>query len=149
MQNNLYFSIIKSINNRILFSGLFLLLFTSHCTNDTKIIARIGGQQITLEEFKTAYLELIKQSNKFDSPVLREKFLDELINRKLLAKQAREDGLSESEKYISKVEGYKNKQLRDAHFKYVIEPKIKIDSNEVRQAYAFTQQRRKIKHLFF
>jgi len=149
MQNNLYFSIIKSINNRILFSGLFLLLFTSHCTNDTKIIARIGGQQITLEEFKTAYLELIKQPNKFDSPVLREKFLDELINRKLLAKQAREDGLSENEKYISKVEGYKNKQLRDAHFKYVIEPKIKIDSNEVRQAYAFSQQRRKIKHLFF
>ena len=150
MQNNLYFSIIKSIITRIFFGGLFfLLLLNVRCTNDTQFVARIGEQQITLEEFKTAYLELIKQPNKFDSPDLREKFLDELINRKLLAEQSREDGLSQDEKFIYKLEGYKNKQLRDAHFKYVIEPQIKIDSNEVRQAYTFTQQIRKIKHLFF
>ncbi len=108
----------------------------------------MGEQKVTLEEFKIAYLEIIKQPDTFDSPKLRERFLDELINRKLFGYEARKSGEQNDERQRYKIEAYRDKQFRDAHFKHIIEPQIKIDSTEVKKAYSFTKEKRKIKHLF-
>lgn len=128
---------------------IWILVFSSCQRQKSVVVARLGQETITLEEFRLAYLQLLKKPGVFDSQELREQFLDELINRHLLAAEARKAGLQNNEKFQARVEAYYEKALREAHYKAVIEPKIKLDSNEVKAVYSYTRQQRKIKHLFF
>jgi len=129
---------------------IFFLLFSIGCSGDSDIVATIGDKKITLDEFRQAYLEVLKQPHVHDSPDMREKFLDELINQYLFAEQARQKGLAAAndERLQIRLQAYRDKCLRDAHYRYMIKPQIKIDSSEIRQIYAYTRQQRKIRHLF-
>ncbi|MCD6375473.1 MAG: peptidylprolyl isomerase [Caldisericaceae bacterium] len=125
------------------------LLLCSCQRQKSVVVARVGQYPITLEEFRLAYLELLKKPGVFDSADLREQFLEELINRHLLANEARKTGLQHDEKLQARVEAYYEKALREAHYKAVIEPKVQLDSNEVKAVYSYTRQQRKLKHLYF
>ncbi|MCK5076292.1 MAG: peptidylprolyl isomerase [Calditrichia bacterium] len=131
---------------RIIFILSVLLIFS--CSKKKKIVAEFGKHIITLEEFRSAYLKALKKPDVFVSKKLRERFLNELINRRLFAEYAEQQGLMENEKFRLNVDAYRDKCLRDAHFKGVITPQIKIDSNEIAEVYAYSKQQRKIKHLF-
>lgn len=141
-------TITKSKNYWIIIFAIIILFCFSCSKNDRKIVAEFGDQQITLEEFRIAYLDVIKKPDVFDSPKLREEFLDELISSRLLAKEAEKQGYYENEKLQYRVTAYKNKALRDAHFEAVIRPKFSINEQDVQQAYVFSQEQRKISHLF-
>lgn len=135
---------------RFYFLFLILLLLISACAKKPNpIVARFGHQSITLDEFRIAYLEVLKQPKVFDSKETRERFLDELINRKLLAEAARQQQLDADEKLHYQVEAYRNKCLRDEHYQQVIEPKVKFDDHLLQQTFGFTQEQRRVKHLFF
>ncbi len=126
----------------------FAILILSFCSSENKeIVAEFGDQNITLEEFRIAYLDVIKKPDTFDSPKLRETFLDELINSRLLAREAEKQGYY-SERLQYKVNAYKNKALREAHFESVIKPEFSITEEDIQEAYIFTQEQRKISHLF-
>jgi hypothetical protein len=127
---------------------IFFLFSINGCSNERNIVATIGGKKITLNEFRQAYLQVLKQPQYFDSPEMREKFLDELIDQYLFAEQARQKGREKNGRLQMRVQAYKDKCLRDAHYLYVIKPRITIDSSEVKKIYAFTRQKRKISHLF-
>jgi len=124
-----------------------LLLY--NCTNENEVIAMVNGESISLEEYKLAYIEVLKQPDKFDSIELREAFLNELIHRKILAKEARDKNYAEDEKHKYRVDAFHNKCLRDAHFESVIKPKIKTDDKLLREVYKYSQEERKVQHLFF
>lgn len=127
-----------------------LLLLTSACAKKPNpIVAQFGHHTITLDEFRIAYLEVLKQPRVFDSKETRERFLDELINRKLLAEAARQQHLDADEKLQYQVEAYQNKCLRDEHYHQVIEPKVKFNDDLLQQTFVFTQEQRRVKHLFF
>jgi parvulin-like peptidyl-prolyl isomerase len=131
-------------------SIILLIFFVSNCTNNAdKTVAQFGNHKITLSEFRIAYLEALKQPKVFDSRVTRENFLDELINRKLLAEAAQKQGLDQDERLQFQVAAYKNKCLRDEHYRRIIEPKVKFDEDLLKQTYIFTREQRRIKHLFF
>lgn len=118
------------------------------CVNKEQDVARMDRQKVTFSEFKMAYPEILKQPNVFDSHKLREDFLDELINRKLVAQKSREVGMLIDERMAYKIEAYRDKQLREAHFKDIIATKIKVDSNESKKVYGNLKKKCKIKHLF-
>jgi parvulin-like peptidyl-prolyl isomerase len=118
-------------------------------TDTTIVVAEFGKQRITLQEFRIAYLQILKNPKIFDSKELRNEFLDELIQRRILAKEAERRGLAKSEFLKNKVEAFHNKVLRVQHFDAVIKPKFEITEDEVEKSYMFTQESRKIKHLFY
>lgn len=127
---------------------ILLVQFIQSCSRDEQIVARIGSSVISLDEYRQAYLQVLKQPDKFDSRQLRESFLNELINRHLLADWARKEGIDSDERLELQVEAYRNKQLREAHFKTVITPQVEADSVVLRQVFAYKDQRRRIRHLF-
>jgi len=113
------------------------------------IVAKFAGFTISLEEYKTAYLDIIKQPNVYDSKELREKFLDELIATKLMAAEAKKIGLNNDTLFNYKIDAYHNKCLREAHYDAVIRPLIKVEEKEIEDTYQFTQEERNLNHLFF
>jgi len=115
---------------------------------EDSIVAQFGKHQITLEEFKIAYLQLIKNPNVFDSEELRENFLDQLIQWRLLSEEAKKLNLDKNELVEYKLNSYRNKCLREEHFDYVIKPKIQISDADVEEAYMYTQEERRLSHLF-
>jgi len=139
----------KKINRtvRIIFFFSVLLIFNT-CSSDDNIVAEFGNEKITLEEFKAAYLKLLKQPDFFDSKEKREKFLDDLIAFRLLANKAKKLNLHSDERIKYKIEAYKNKALREAHYDHVIKPKIQFNEKEIEDTYIFTQEERRISHLF-
>jgi parvulin-like peptidyl-prolyl isomerase len=130
----------------ILMAGGWLLL--AGCSRKDPVVAEFGRHRITLAEFRLAYLNLIKQPNTFDSPKLREEFLDELIRRRLLAEEARRMGLDRDERLQLRIQAYRAKCLREAHFEAVIRPKVHTDERTLREAYQYFREKRRIKHLF-
>ena len=140
---------IKIIRTTCMVLFFMIALIVNSCSkNKIEIVAEIGNQQITLEEFRIAYLDVIKKPDAFDSPEFREKFLDELIASRLLAQEAEKRGYYDDEKLQYKVAAYKNKALREAHFEAVIRPQFSITEENIQEAYIFLQEERKISHLF-
>lgn len=125
-----------------------LIIFLLTGSLSAQVIASFGKNKITLDEFKSAYLDIIKNPKTFDSKELREKFLDELIATRILAQKVESLGLK-NELWQSKIEAYKNKCLREAHFEHAVKPKISITENDIEETYQFTQEERRISHLFF
>ena len=128
--------------------ALFFGLLLHACSKDDPVIARIGRNRITLEEFKTAYLEVIKQPNVFDSRALREQFLEEMIERLLLAKEAEKFGLAGDERLKYRVAAIRDKNLRDVHFRKVIRPEIAYTESDLERSFAWMNEERHLRHLF-
>ncbi len=128
--------------------ALPLFLLFSTCSNKEPVVAHVGNSRISLEEFKIAYLEIIKQPNVYDSPELREQFLNEMVDRLLLAKEAEKMGLAADERLQYRVHAQRDKNLRDAHYQKVIKPRIVINETDVERAYAYMNEERRIRHLF-
>jgi peptidyl-prolyl cis-trans isomerase C len=140
---------LRSIASSFLTAFLIFCVFISCSDQELVIVATVDGEQITLEEFRLAYVEVIKQPTKFDSPEMREAFLDELIHRRILAKKARAYNLDQNERFQLRSKAFYNKCLRDAHFEAVIKPMINIDEELLREVYIYSREQRKIKQLFF
>ncbi len=130
---------------------LFILsLLQIFNSNDRdSIVAKFGKHKITLEEFKIAYLDVIKKPNTFDSKKLREDFLDEMIAGRLLADKASDLKLDQNPVLQLRFNSYFEKCLRDAHFEKAIKPLIHIEEKDIEEAYSYTQEERNISHLFF
>ncbi len=137
---------------QIIFLALILVCYISFNAAvfqvKNPVVAVFGKFRITLDEFKIAYLDLIKKPKIHDSRKLREDFLDEMIQNKLFAAEAKKLGLEKDELITSKIDSYRKKVLREAHFDKQIKSKISISEKEIEEAYSFLQEERKISHLF-
>ena len=129
--------------------GTVLFLFVAGDQNRQAAVAEIGNEKITLQEFWLAYLDYLKNPKVFDSPTVRENFLDELVRVKVLAREARREGKENDELLQYKIDAFRDKCMRDQHFERVIKPKIHVEEKDVEEAYLFTQEERRLSHLFF
>ncbi|MDZ7373896.1 MAG: peptidylprolyl isomerase [candidate division KSB1 bacterium] len=118
------------------------------CGKGDPVVAEFGRHKITLAEFRIAYLNLLKEPNTFDSPRLREEFLDELIRRRLLAEEARRLGLDRDERLRLRTEAFRDRCAREAHYARVIRPRVRTDERSLREIYQYFRERRRLKHLF-
>lgn len=135
---------------RIPAAGIILCIMMHFCLcrQQEETVAEFGPHRLSLEEFRAAYLNVIKQPQSFDSPEQREQFLQELINRRLLAAAAESTSLASDEKLHARIEAYGDKILRDLHFQKVIQPRIEVSPEEVEKVFRFSRERRHIRHLF-
>ena len=135
------------ISLSVLACGSLSLLFGQNY-NDS-VVARFGNFKITLEEYRTAYLDVVKKPNVFDSRELREQFLDEMISTRLIASESKRLEFDKDALFNYRINAYKNKCLREAHYDAVIRPQIKVVEKEIEEAYQFGQEERNLSHLFF
>ncbi len=129
--------------------ALFFLpcLFLS-CSKKDPVVASFGKTRITLEEYKAAYIEHLKQPNVFDSKALREKFLDELIERRLVAAEAAAAGMAADERFQLRLEANRDKNLRERHYTQVIKPGVVYAESDLEQVYVFMNEERHLRHLY-
>ncbi len=139
--------------NRPVHSLLLLCLVVClgwHCGPPSDaVVARFGKQKILLGEFKIGYLDLLKKPHVLDSAELRENFLNEMINQRLIAAAARARGLQNDDKFRYRVDAYRDKCLRDAHYQEIIQPQIRVDEEKLREVYSYITQQRHLRHFFF
>lgn len=132
---------------KLLSVAFFGLLFSLPV--ESQVVATIGADTLTLTDFRIAYLDVVKKPGIFDSKDLREKVLNDLIDGRILAAEAKKTGLLPDEKTKNKVNYFGNKVLREIHYDRVIKSGIKVTEAENEEAYQYTQEQRKISHLFF
>ena len=128
---------------------LFLFTLSASAFQTDSVVAVSGNLSITMKEFSSSYYEFMKKPNMKDSKKQREEFLDDLIASRILAEEARKSGLDTIEQTAYRVAGYKKKTAGEVHYSKVIQPKIKYTEDDVEEAYMFTQEKRRVSHLFF
>ncbi|MCF6238363.1 MAG: peptidylprolyl isomerase [Candidatus Marinimicrobia bacterium] len=82
----------NDLSQKILLTTLLLALSLTSCNRADlpgNVIAEVGHQQITLDDFKRAYLPVLLYTDKRDSPETRDEILNFLVNQTILAQAAR------------------------------------------------------------
>ena len=111
-------------------------------------VAMVAGNPISLEDYQAAYVDHLKHPASFDSPEVREAFLEEMVNRRLLSSEARKLGYDTIGVFQNRRAAYFNMCMREAHYEQVIEPQIVISDSLVREVFQYSKEKRHLKHLF-
>jgi hypothetical protein len=128
---------------------LSFLLFVASGQRHDAVVAEFGPHRITLSEYRLAYQEVVKNPGVFDSPAVREQCLDDMIAGRLLAAEAKRRGRGVDDAMQASIDAYRDRRLRRAHFDAVIKPAVRVEERDVEEAYQFTQEQRRLSHLFF
>ena len=124
----------------LFYSIIFIYSSIAAQSISKEIIARVGNDVITVEEFKERF-ELVPQSLESRKAEL----LYTLIAEKLWAQEAEKLGLDTTEVMKYSFENLKKMFARDALYKKEIESKVKLDEEEVRKV--LFRSRKKINFL--
>jgi len=124
---------------RKIFSTLLVLFILSGCGKVDKTspaAIEISGIKVTVNEFERAFENSFYA--KEDTPSARREFLDNLITRKLILKEAEKQGLGKDADFLKDVELFWEQSL----LKTILDRKIKelslnvkIDDKEIRNYY--------------
>ncbi|MEW6409119.1 MAG: peptidylprolyl isomerase [Nitrospirota bacterium] len=100
------------------------------------VVAEVNGTKITVEEFKKQF----EQIPDFAKPLLstpegKRRFLEELVNKELIYKEAMKQGLDKDKDYIARVEDFKKAALLDIVLQREIEAKVSIKDEDVKKYY--------------
>lgn len=126
-KNNIFFIV----------AGLTLALILSYgCAQEKqkKIILRVNNFKMTAEELE----EEIKEAGIPDSPQARQKFLEDLINRKLILQEAERLGLDKEREFLKAIERFWEQSLLkvmiDRESKEIAN-QISVDDREIEKCY--------------
>jgi parvulin-like peptidyl-prolyl isomerase len=99
-------------------------------------LAKVGDTVITQADFEREMKGLPEFVQKmFEGDSGREKFLDELIKRELLNKEALKKGLDKDSEYLKKLEDFKKITLVGLLLQKEIESKVKVSDQDVKDYY--------------
>jgi hypothetical protein len=113
-------------------------------------VAKVGAQTITAGEFLSRY-ELtpgLQRHNPGKTDEKKAEFLFTLIAEKLLAQQARAEGLDRDTALLSAVQGVERLFVRDELYRREVREKVSVTEKEIQQAMAMAQQDCKVYFLF-
>lgn len=105
------------------------------CSRQGKVLARVGDQQITLEEFEDVYRPM---PGLVDSASLQEnktKLLDQMVEQRLLVLAALEKGAAKDPQLLERFEEMKKNVLLGQLYKIEILDKAKPTESEIRSFY--------------
>ncbi|MFA4839128.1 MAG: hypothetical protein WC703_06615 [Candidatus Neomarinimicrobiota bacterium] len=131
-----------------LFAIVVLMIWGSGCS-DGKSVATFGTDKITLNEFRAAYTDVLRQTEEVDSDSLREWFLDGMIDKRLLASEALKSSVTFDESFQLQLSAYRDHCLREEYFRSVIQPKIKISDTSLDEIGVYLRQERRFRRLYF
>lgn len=99
-------------------------------------LAKVGDTVITQADFEREMKALPEFVQKmFEGSSGREKFLDELVKRELLYKEALKKGLDKDPEYLKKIEDFEKITLVGLLLQKEIESKVKVSDQEVKDYY--------------
>ncbi len=134
--------------------GLLFLMSCSSKNNkdehvDFKILYEVNGVERTVFDFETAYVEHLIKTGRNDTKNERYGFLNQQIDRLLLAQAASQNGLLDHPKYGAAIRYQQQKSMIDFYFvdemEAVMEP---LTDEEIRLAYAKRQRTVYVRQLF-
>lgn len=132
-------------------SAVLVLCLSLSCGRkaDNRIVAEVGRSKITLAEFKAQYTRYLLRPDRFDSPEMRRKFLESMVQHRLLALEGKRLGFDDDPWIRRFVESYGRKLARDAYVgKHVTGKVPPTDPEEVESVFGWLQQERRVRHLF-
>ncbi|MBL1215227.1 MAG: hypothetical protein HND52_17810 [Ignavibacteriae bacterium] len=132
----------KKILSVIIISVIFNSILFGQ-SNSTKVIAKVGEEEITIDEFKKRF-ELVPQINKPNKSeeALKAELLYSIIAEKLWAQEAENLGLDTTNVIKYTFENLKKMYARDALYKKEIESNINIDEEKISKV--FLRSRKKL-----
>lgn len=113
-------------------------------------LAKVGEQTITAGEFVSRY-ELtpgLQRHGRGKTEENKQEFLFTLIAEKLLAQQARKEGIDRDTVLLDAVNTIERLFVRDELYRREVREKIVLNEQEIRRAMAMAQQDRKVCFLF-
>ena len=110
----------------------FCLQNIIYAQEDNSILAKIGANEIAVENFKNRY-EFMPHLNNFDDDpeIVKREFLYSLIAEKLWALEAADKRFDTLEIVKYSIESLRRLLIKDELYKHEIEPKIKISNEEI------------------
>ncbi len=135
---------------KICFLIVTLLAINNFAQHNEKVIATVGKEKITLEEFKNRFLltPQVTKDGRYSDEIARRDFLYSIIAEKLWSLEAEKSGLDTSDLMHNTFAGIEKMFIRDALFKKEIESKIKITDIEIIRAVQREKTLLKVNFLF-
>jgi peptidyl-prolyl cis-trans isomerase C len=113
-----------------------LILAFAGCAKKTDLVATVGDQVITTEEFEKGFNAQPQSFSSYDAELeRRQQFLDGLVDQKLLLIGAYRQGLDKSDEIQRLIEQQQSKFLLDELYKKEIVDKVQVDDAAVRSWY--------------
>jgi hypothetical protein len=115
-----------------LYIGLLLVLVVSSCSGkkrESSLIAQIGDRRISAGEFTFAYELAPRQLTSLEKSAARRAVLDQLITVILMAQEAEQLGLDETDTVMQRaVDQYRRMAVnRELYLKYIRNPRHSVD----------------------
>lgn len=115
---------------------IFGLILICGCVQREEVVIKINGFTLTKEEFE----EELREANLIEASVEeKEKFLDELINHKLILLEAEKLGLHKEKEFLKDIEDFYEKNLLKVMLdkkSKEIATKVSVDEKEIQTLYA-------------
>lgn len=137
---------------------LILLVFVAaafggapaHAQPDTRVLARIGADSITVSEFERSYVRALLRTGQNDTRAHRSEHLDGLIRIHLLAHEARRRGYDEDPAFRQIAERARRQALASRFYDTaLVETLPPLTDAEIREAYARSNEQVILRHLYY
>ncbi len=132
-----------------LLAGLCLLVSCGGKSGDT--VAKGGDIRITSEDFNRQYLAISppRRPPNMDTMEGKRRFLDDLINKEIMASEARKRGFSEDPGLVEAMKALTDQKILDVLRNEGVEEKIKFGPGEIRAFYDKQGQQSRVGLLVF
>ncbi|MEK9138952.1 MAG: peptidylprolyl isomerase, partial [Bacteroidota bacterium] len=104
----------------VLCSGVLLLAHAGCNRNAGKVVAEVGGEEITEQQFVERYEQYVESTGQRDNILLRQQILNNMINELLIYKDLARRGLDGDETYRAKMDGVLGQALLVAYARKII-----------------------------
>lgn len=116
---------------------------------DFQVLFEVNGVERTVFDFETAYVEYLIKTGRNDTKQERYSFINQMIDKLLLAQAGVENGLLDHPKYSAATQYQEQKSMIDFYFvdemDAIMEP---LTDEEIRLAYAKRQRKVYVRQLF-
>ncbi|MCX7856550.1 MAG: peptidyl-prolyl cis-trans isomerase [Deltaproteobacteria bacterium] len=115
---------------------VILIIFGCGKKKDSKIVAEIDGEKITVQEFNKE-LDKIPMELKMlvATQVGKKNYLERLIMKKLLLKEAKKENIEEEKEFKDRLSDIKDQLLIEMLLKKKLVTDVKIDETEIKKYY--------------
>lgn len=133
---------------------LLLLLTVSQCTKtelpkDDQILLTVNDYEVTVFDFESGYVEYLISNGRNDTKEQRNAYVNQLIDRILIAEEAAKQGYLDHELYNKAVKREQMRSMMDFYFMDKMEEVLEPPTDEeVRLAFAKTKRTVYVSHLF-
>jgi parvulin-like peptidyl-prolyl isomerase len=111
-------------------------------------VATVGGEAITEAAFLQAYRAYLFQSGQQDAPRLRQHILAQLVNQKLVVREAEADGLTETDTYRFQRETIRQKLLLEAYARHVLYDPLTVAEADLHEMFVRMNTTLNARHLY-